>query len=489
MAKWVWGIGIVVTTLFLVLYALAPLPVRQTQNAIFDLYQRLSPRVGDPSVPLQIIDIDEASLAAYGQWPWPRTYLAEITDRLFEAGAVLVAFDVLLSEPDRTSPKAIVQSWSRFNREAVPPGAFGALPDHDDVMAEAIASGPTVLSVAGANVGRVAAPLAGISYTGQAPRNALPRFGGALGPLPRLREAAAGVGTISLVPGADGVIRTVPMALWLDDQLYPSLAAEVLRVAQGAGSHILRTTEASGEISGGTVRVTAMRTGRASVPLDGDGGFRVHFAELMPGRLTSAATVLQADDPMTLARDVNGKIVLVGSSAQALFDIRLTPLATQIPGVAVQAQVLEQVLTGHFLTRPDWMPGLEMALILILGVLLTAAAARERTVLAGIGLVALTIALSFAGWLGFARAGLLFDPSLAILAAILCYLPGTTLNVLANRRARAGIRQQFASFVPDALLTKITADPEAALTPEGSSRDITVMFVDMKGFSTTTELM
>ncbi|MEL6450196.1 MAG: adenylate/guanylate cyclase domain-containing protein [Pseudomonadota bacterium] len=489
LARWVWGIGAALTACLILLYLLAPLPVRQMQNAVFDGYQRLSPRIGDATAPLQIIDIDEASLAALGQWPWPRTYLADMTDRLYAAGALIVAFDVLLSEPDRTSPQAVARSWTRFNPDAALPEALQALPDHDTVFADAIARGPTVLAIAGGGQAGVASPLAGVSYTGDAPLRALPRFAGALPPLPMLRDAASGLGSVSLVPGADGVTRSVPMAVWLDDQIYPSFAAEILRVAQGAGSHILRTTQASGEVSGGTVQATAMRVGRAEVPLDGDGAFRVHFAEPLAARITPAAQVLGADDPDALAAQVAGKIVLVGSSAQALFDIRLTPLGTQVPGVVVQAQVLEQVLNGQFLTRPDWMPGLEIALIALFGVVLTFLAARDRTMLASLALLLMSLTLWAGGWLAFERAGVLFDPSMAVLAGVVIYLPGATMNVVAGRRARAGIRQQFASFVPDALLTQITADPEAALTPDGSERDMTVMFVDMKGFSTVTERM
>ncbi len=232
-----------------------------------------------------------------------------------------------------------------------------------------------------------------------------------------------------------------------------------------------------------------MRIGRVTVPLDGDGALRLHFAPPDPSLITPAAHVLQDNDLQALADEVANKIVLIGSSAQALFDIRLTPLGTQVPGVLIQAQMLDQILTGHYLTRPDWMAGLELTLIAIFGVLLTYLTARERTVLAGLTLVLVSAAMWGTGWFAFAQRGLLFDPSMAVLTGLLCYLPGATFNVLSNRRARAGIRQQFASFIPDALMDQITADPETALTPDGSEREMTVMFVDMKGFSTTTERM
>ncbi len=120
--------------------------------------------------PVHIIDIDEASLAAYGQWPWPRSYMAVLTDRLFDHGAVAVGYDVLFPEPDRTSPERIVESWSRFST-GIPP----ALPDlglvpHDARFAEAITGRPVVLSVAGAPEGVLPQPRAGVAVTGMCPR-------------------------------------------------------------------------------------------------------------------------------------------------------------------------------------------------------------------------------------------------------------------------------------------------------------------------------
>ncbi len=211
LSRWVLVIGSVITAALILIYALAPLPVRQAQNAVFDTYQRDSPRTAAPNSIVHVIDIDENSLAALGQWPWPRTYLAEMTNRLYGAGALVVAFDVLLSEADRTSPRAIEESWKRFEGTAILPDTLRDLPDHDVIFADAIASGPTILAIAGSDGDQVAPPLAGISYTGQVPDTALPRFPGALSPLPGLQNAATGIGSVSLAQSTDGVTRSVPM--------------------------------------------------------------------------------------------------------------------------------------------------------------------------------------------------------------------------------------------------------------------------------------
>ena len=488
-----WIAGILATTVMVLLYAAAPRPILQARLAIQDSYQRAAPRVRDPATPVHIVDIDEASLRALGQWPWPRTDMAELSDRLFELGAVTVGFDVLFPEPDRTSPNAVAANWRRFSGEEQPGlDRFASLPDHDFVFSQSLAAGPTVLAVSGARArdGQAPLPKAGIAYTGRLPVGALTTFGGALAPIKPLAEATAGYGGISLVAGSDGITRSVPMVALYGNTLLPGFAAELLRVAQGAGSHILRTSEASGQVSAGLVVPVAMRTGALEYPLDENGHFRIHFSADTGDRVTSAAEVLAAaSDPEALRERIEGKIVLVGSSAQSLFDIRSTPLAAEVPGVHLHADILEQIISGQFLTRPDWMRGLEVVLIVSVGLFVTGFAARERAVP---GILAALVAVGtiiFVGWLAFTRAGLVLNPFEPALTALAVYLPATTINVFGKERARQAIRDRFNYFLPAEIVDEIARDPEGRLTPTGAARELSVMFVDMRGFSTISEPM
>ncbi|MEM9343767.1 MAG: adenylate/guanylate cyclase domain-containing protein [Pseudomonadota bacterium] len=474
----------------LMLYVFPPRALQQLSAAALDTYQRAAPRPYDPSSPVHVVDIDEASLDALGQWPWPRTYLAELTDRLFELGAVAIGFDILFAEPDRTSPDFVVENLSRFSTLA--PDIAEALetyPDHDLVFAEALAGGPTVLAVAGARDGVAPAPKAGIAFTGRRPDAALSRYAGALAPLPELAEAATGIGGISLDSGTDGITRAVPMVALYDDVMMPSFSAELLRVAQGAGGHILQTTEASGQASGGTARPVAMRTGGATFPLDGNGHLRLHFPDDVSARVTSASMFLTETSDEALRARVEGRIVLVGSSAQALFDIRATPLSPETPGVLLHAQILDQIIAGDFLVRPDWAPGLEFVMIFFTGIAVTALAVRDRPIL---GLAATIVAVGGAfsfGWSAYGARGLLFDPVMPALTAIAVYLPATTMSVFGKERARRAIRDRFGYFLPRQVIDQIAGNPDQALAPTGASHDITVMFVDMRRFSTLTERM
>ncbi len=489
MTRLTFALGLLVTVAMILLTAFPPPILDRARDAVFDGYQRTEPRVYDPLAPVHIIDIDEASLEEYGQWPWPRSYLAELTDRLFEHGAAAIGYDVLFPEPDRTSPDLIVDSWARFT-DGIPP----VLPDlgiepHDDRFAASIAGRPVVLSVAGGLEGEVPQPMAGFAVTGDTP-NTLTQYPASVGNLPQLTEAASGLGTISLGRNVDGITRTVPMVSDIGGVLVPSLSAELLRVWEGASGHVLKTTEASGEVSGGTIAATAMQTGGLIFPLEPDGRIRLHYAGFRPERMTPVGEVLEADgiDPNLAAR-LQGRIVLVGSSAQGLFDIRTTPLDGQIAGVTLHAEIIEQIIARSFLSRPDWMRGLEILIVALAGLALSIFNRLERPV---IGLAA---ALAFGGGsvvggiLAFGQLGLLYNPLMAVLTTVLVYLPGTTLGYLAKERARRSIRERFARFLPPPLIAEIEKNPAAALTPEGAERDLTVMFVDMRGFSTVTEGM
>jgi adenylate cyclase len=214
-----WLLPIAATALALAVFLAEPLPLRVLRNTVFDQYQRWSPRVYQ-TVPVRIVDIDDASLARLGQWPWPRGHLAELTERLRAAGAAAIAFDVIFAEPDRTAPAAMLRSW-RSNDPA------HALTRADATPADLHRPYRTV-------------------DLGPSPRPYLHTFNGAIGALPDLQRAAAGNGAITFVPDSDGVVRRVPMLLRLGEEPVPSLVAEALRVGQGATNYLIKTAPEAG---------------------------------------------------------------------------------------------------------------------------------------------------------------------------------------------------------------------------------------------------
>lgn len=472
------------------------------RNWVFDAYMQAAPRPYNPETPVHIIDIDEASLAEFGQWPWPRPYMALLSDRLNDLGAAAIGYDILFAEPDRTAPEAVAASAERLGllrdgratdkSDAAMPQNLAAT-SHDVTFAAALARAPSVLSISGADKTQEQqsppSPKAGISLMGGMSEGVLISFDAAVNNIDALDAAATGLGAINLGWSGDGIVRRVPMVSDLSGVMMPSLSVEMLRVAQGVGGIIVKTSDASGEMSGGAAaKPVALKVGAFELPLEADGTFRVYYAGPQPLRVSSARDILMGD-PTLLRGSVEGKIVFIGSSALGLFDLRATPMSEQIAGVTIHAEIIEQILDQRFLERPDWSAGLEVALIFLVGVILTLTLVLQRPIASIFAAAVLIIGTLAASFSLFAWRGFLLDPVFPTFAAVLIFLPGATLGILTKERARRAVRDRFAHFLPPALVGEIADDPDRLLTPQGADRALSVMFVDMRRFTTVTENM
>ncbi|MGI4938043.1 MAG: CHASE2 domain-containing protein, partial [Janthinobacterium lividum] len=262
------------------IYLQEPLVLQVLRNAVFDQFQRWHPRqFKDHGV--RIIDIDDRSLAELGQWPWPRTKVAELVQRLHDAGAASIGFDVMFSEADRTSPRAMLRSWKLTSAAA---GVLAMLPDHDQVFAQALRGNHVVLGFAAIHAARqtdasLPPPAFGTVFRGPAP-DTLPTFQSAILPLPALVSAAAGVGAMTFVPDADGVVRRVPLMLRIGDALLPTLAAESLRVARNEHNFLIQS-DAHGAVE-------RFAIGSLVIPTTPSGEVWVHFTRPQAQRSISA---------------------------------------------------------------------------------------------------------------------------------------------------------------------------------------------------------
>jgi len=355
----------------LLLFALVPLriadprPLEEVRLRTFDLFQVLRPRQ-QTARPVVIADIDEASLKEIGQWPWPRTMVADLVIRLHELGAVAIGFDIVFAEPDRMSPALAAESFRGL--DAATRDKLATLPSNDQVLADAIKqAGGVVVGQAGAATPspRTEAEMTlqtGFAVLGPDPRPFLVTFPGLLRNVPAIEQAAAGRGLFSIKPERDGIIRRVPVVMLAQDTLVPALTLEMLRVVTRAGAILVRTDDAG---------VRAVAVPSLEVPTDGNGQFWVHFNKHDPARYVSAADVLHGRSP---ADRFNGRLVLIGTSATGLLDIKTTPVEPAMPGVEVHAQILESVLTQALLARPDYAIGVELVAAVVFGIAIIIAA-------------------------------------------------------------------------------------------------------------------
>jgi adenylate cyclase len=438
------------------------------QNLVFDQYQRWKPRPYAFDQPVRIVAIDDESLKRLGQWPWPRERLAALVDVLKRAGAASISFDFLFSEKDRGDATAAADN--------TPDAVFARSMDDGAVV---LGSFVTELPNGASNSTK-----AGFVTAGDDAAKFLTPYPGLLSPVPELAQHAAGVGFLNWRPDADRVVRRVPLILNVNGALQPSLAMEALRVAQGASTYIVKSSNASGETAFGQVYgVVAIRNGDVTIPTDATGDVRVYFAQADPRRSIPAWKALEPGADLS---DLRGKIVFFGASAPLLSDIVATPLSRDMPGVEAHAQIVEQLLSGQTLTRPDWAPSAEWMATAVICATLVATTWILGPYLAALAYATVLGAIVAVSWFAFSRHGLLIEPTYPAFSAAAVYFTGVSTLYAVKRHQEREIRAAFGRFVSPAVVARLAEMP-GALELGGLQRELTLLFCDIRSFTTISE--
>ena len=485
-----YGIPALILLLGLTLRAWDPPPVADMRLRTFDYYQQIKPRDYVP-LPVHIVDLDDGSISRHGQWPWPRVLLARLLDRLREAGAAAVAFDIIFSEPDRTSPLEIIKHLPEGLVDQNLREKAARSQNHDALFAKAIrnARNVTLGFVLTPNGPGIQPPLrTGYAFTGDDPRLFAPRFEGSVLNLRILSNAAAGGGSLNHVPERDGVVRRVPLLVNSVDRIYPALSLDTLRMAQGASTLLVKSSGASGEKAfGQKTGVISVKVGRLAVPTDAAGRIWLYQTREQDVRFMPAWKVLAGEFDRSR---IEGSILFVGSSAAGLADLKTTPLHPALPGVAVHAQLAEQMILGSYLTRPDWATGAELIFLFIVGAILVFLIPRlgaAWSALVGVACAALGVGLS---WYAFSAASirLLIDPIYPVFIVGIVFISGSVLSYVRSERDRRQLRGLFGMYVSRKLVDHLAANPQE-VELGGEMRPLTVMFMDVRGFTALSENM
>jgi adenylate cyclase len=380
-------------------------PVRPMRLAGFDRYQSLWPRTR-VSAPAVIVEIDDESLARHGQWPWPRTLLAQLVSRIAAADPAAIGIDIFMPERDRLSPASLLTLLPGLDRQVV--ALLSRFPSNEAILAQAIRGHPVVLAVAGlegptdaatATVGR----LAPMRIVGPDPLPYVRRWTTLLRSVREIDDDAAGHGLVSVDPDA-GVVRRLPMIAAAGQRLVPGFGPEMLRVASD--------TPALGVRVGNGVE--AIGIGDLSIPTQRDGSVWIHFGRSDPARFVSATRVLAgAVDPSRFER----KLVLVGVTAVGLSDYRATPVADRMAGVEIHAQLLEGIFDRDLLSRPRFILWAELSALAATGTLLVLLVPRLRARQSAALFLVLSGVMVGLGVLFYLRFRVLFDatsPTLAL---------------------------------------------------------------------------
>jgi adenylate cyclase len=455
-----------------------PTPVKISRAQSFDVYQRIKPRVYTPQ-PVAILDINEDSIRKLGQWPWPRTRLAKLVEKLMAAGAVVVGFDLVFAEADRLSPDKIAADNEALSDEIKQ--ALTSLPSNDIVFADMIKRSRVVMGQTSVRSLKDVDENAVTdikdmphAFLGEDPRPYLPNYPAMVQNLPELEQSAMGRGVFTVLPDEDGVFRHVPLLFQIDGKLRLSLSAEILRIATGGRAFAVRTDEAG---------VNAIKIGRTLINTDRTATVWPYFTPSVPSRFVSAVDVLEDKvDPRLL----QGRLFLVGTSAIGLEDFRATPMGSLMAGVEIHAQVIENILTNQMLVRPNYAIAVELLTILVVG--LIAIAAVPFLSASWAALFAVMVVLSYIGssYYAFSTYRLLIDPVFPSVTVIVIFIILATFNYLREEKKRREIRSAFGQYVSPDLVSELADSPEG-LTLGGETRELSILFSDVRGFTAISE--
>jgi adenylate cyclase len=452
-----------------------PAPVEELRVRTFDTFQRIDPRK-KAARPVTIVDIDEKSLAKFGQWPWPRTRIADMVANLTKLGAAAIAFDIMFAEPDRLNPDIAADTFR--NLDEATRDKLRALPSNDEVLADAMRHSRVVLGETGLPEVLTELdkelPVTGLATLGEDPQRFMYEFPGLLRNTPVLEKASGGRGLLTINPERDGIVRRVPMIMQAQGTTMPSLSFEMLRVVTGTDTIFIKT-----DVAG----IKSLGVKGLQIPTDLNGQLWVHFAHQDTSIVVSTLDLLEGRAP---PEKIKGKLVLVGTSAAGLNDIKTTPVDPAMPGVEIHAQVLESALTRAVLSQPYYGPALEFFAALILGLLVIAfAPAFGPVTLVVVGALFATLLIG-TSWYFYTHDRLLIDFTYPLLSTTAIYLTLIFTSFVREQAQRRQIRSAFGQYLSPALVEQLAQSPEK-LVLGGEQREMTIMFSDMRGFTSISE--
>lgn len=451
-----------------------------------------------------IVDIDEKSLAEVGRWPWGRNRLGDLVDEMFDRQkAAIVGFDVVFAEPDDSSGLKRLRELSQAELKDQP-GFASRLEqlqtslDYDAVFARAMQKRPVVLGYyfTSDREGRTSGVLPAPVMQAQALQGRPIKFtswNGYGSNLERLAQAAPVGGFFNSITDADGVVRSIPLVAEYKGAYYESMALAMFRVLVGMPEvapgfpqerFLSRSYQGLESIQlrqgGKTLAIPVDDRVATLVPFRGPGG-----AAGGSFRYISASDLLAHRLPPGGLKD---KIVLVGTTAPGLLDLRVTPVGETYPGVETHANVIAGLLDGRTLVKPDYAVGYEVFLLLISGLLLAFALpllSALRAVLLSLGVLAVLVGLNFWLYLGF---GLVLPLGSALLMGLTAFALNMSYGYFVESRSKRELANLFGTYVPPELVDEMVKDPDS-YSMQATNKELTVMFCDMRGFTKMSEKM
>lgn len=462
----------------LALRSVDPGPVQAVRHAAFDSYQVLRPRRLPKSGPaVLVVEIDGESRQRVGPWPWPRTKLAELINKLAAAKVRAVAVLLDLSQPDPNSPQRLLQRLPQTDALKNLAATLPKTSDPDKELARALALRPAVigLTVTGAATNRLPArkssltALAGIG-------NTVPRLAGARAAIQLLEAAAAGNGLRQppLAPG--DATRQLPLAFRIGNDIYPTVEAELARLTQKAKRVLMQPSESPGFIGGG-MALGQFRIGSRVVPVDAQARMWLHAAPQSSARRFAAWRILDGTVP---AEQLANRVVLITLRSPST-PLWRTPLGDLLTLPLISAQALEQILQKRYLSRPGFAIELEIGYALIVSLLLILLLGRVRgyvALLLSVGAILLPMAV---GWAAFVRYGWLIDGFMPALTVLVVAISAALAAEVRQRTRREQLTLRLQRNLPPRLLRRYIRE-ERVSPADRSAHPITALHLNVRDF-------
>ena len=428
-----WLLAAITLTVLTSIRFLDPYPVELLRLKAFDGYQVYSER--KPSETVTVVNIDEQSIAEKGQWPWPRDQIADLIYRLRDANAGIIVMPILFSEPDRAG--------------------------EDLALAQALQYGVVISQTASARTNDAVGVTRGIAMIGGDPVPWIPQYPGLLAPINILSQNATGVGMIAGTYEIDGVTRRIPMIVSINDTVYPSLALETIRAAVDDQSYQAKVS-AGGVVA---VRIPAYDT------IYTDPYSRVYVNNVYDFRELSATSEFP---------DLAGNIVVVGITAEGIGVPLTTPTGLQFAH-NVQAQLLETVVNGDTIYRPDTAVLTELAIIVLAG-LLSILVAYRAVYWLGLPLMLVSISGGVYSAFYYYQTNLwLYDWTWPLITVTLVYLHAVFNKFIREYLEKMEIKRQFAGYASPTVVRLLQEDP--SLIKDGMKKEVSIVFSDLRGFT------
>jgi adenylate cyclase len=488
------AIGIIIVAFFIWWQFAAPdplqTPLKRLEALAYDL--RLNLSLPPPTVDnrIVIIDIDEKSLQEIGHWPWPRHIIAQLVDNLTAQGVAVIGFDIVFPEAERNSAENIIEALRQEPATDEQRALIQALQqrldrfDNNLRFADALRERDIVLGYVydfreGTPVGLLPAPppIRNLDAARQALTATATNF---TANIPSLQQATPYGGFFSLLTDSDGIIRRAPMLARIGDHIYPSLSTEILRVFQ-----LVDEIEVHTALIGERPVIEGITIGQLTIPTDSAARAIVPYR----GGWGSFPYISATDVLNSRATDaqLEGAIALIGTTAHGLFDLRSTPVQSIYPGVEVHANLIAGALDQRFASRPEWAKGVEFIATLTLGLLIALLQPFLTPLRLILGSLFLALALIGFNFLVWQHLHFILDMALPLLMLFTVSTFNLAYGFLHEARARRELKGIFGQYIPPQLVQEMSDHPEASYGFEGESREMTVMFSDIRNFTAISE--